>query len=127
MFPMEEYQAAIHTLEKCMTQLEPDGNNCAYCSDNDHQAFECRFNPLVAMKLRNTFLCYHCGKRFEGKAAREHFGHPEQSPTCIPGLLTMYRKTLETIATRNYPTGNTAEDIASQALPKPAQALRQKG
>ena len=33
-----------------MEQLEPDGRCCAICGDNDHQAFECAFNPLVKMR-----------------------------------------------------------------------------
>ncbi len=28
----------------CKGQTKPDGDNCAICSDNDHQAFECLHN-----------------------------------------------------------------------------------
>lgn len=30
----------------CHDQIIPDGENCTICSDNDHQAFECRFNAF---------------------------------------------------------------------------------
>ena len=49
MFTKEQYQVAIERLQQAMDQLEPDGKNCSVCGDNDHQAFECRFNPLVQM------------------------------------------------------------------------------
>ena len=44
------YEAAISALTMGMSQLEPDGKNCAICGDNDHQAFECSQNPLVLME-----------------------------------------------------------------------------
>lgn len=34
----------------CINQTKPDGNNCAICLDNDHQAFECRFNAFNRIK-----------------------------------------------------------------------------
>lgn len=33
----------------CMGQVRPDGGVCEICGDNDHQAFECRFNPFVRL------------------------------------------------------------------------------
>jgi hypothetical protein len=43
----QEYAEAIGQLKEAMTQLEPDGRCCAVCSDDGHQAWECRHNPLV--------------------------------------------------------------------------------
>lgn len=40
----------------CHGQTEPDGKNCAICSDNDHQAFECRFNAFK-MSGKEVKLC----------------------------------------------------------------------
>lgn len=42
-----EYVEAIRALLDGKTQLWPDGKNCAVCTDDGHQAFECRFNPVV--------------------------------------------------------------------------------
>lgn len=59
MITRSEYAEAIAALEKAVTQLEPDGKNCAICLDVDHQAWECRFNPVLAMRERdrlNDFL-----------------------------------------------------------------------
>ena len=50
MITRAEYEDAKAAIEKAATQLEPDGRNCAICLDTDHQAWECRFNPVVAMK-----------------------------------------------------------------------------
>ena len=46
MITEDDYDRAIAVLELAKTQLEPDGNCCAICGDNDHQAWECIFNPL---------------------------------------------------------------------------------
>lgn len=81
MFTKKDYENTIETIRLAMQQLDANGNNCSICGDNDHQAWECHFNPLVAMKLRNTYKCYHCGKIFEGKAAKEHFGTSDQKIT----------------------------------------------
>lgn len=34
----------------CNNQVEPDEKNCTICGNNDHQAFECRFNAFVVFK-----------------------------------------------------------------------------
>lgn len=48
-FTAEDYDEAIRRLHEGKKQLEPDGNCCSICGDGC-AAFECRFNPLVAMK-----------------------------------------------------------------------------
>lgn len=50
-FTLQDYQTAIENLRLGMTQLEPDGNECAICGDGGHQAMECGRNPLVAQQL----------------------------------------------------------------------------
>lgn len=50
-FTIEQYETAIKALQDGMTQLEPDGDSCHICHDTGHQAWECGFNPLVAMML----------------------------------------------------------------------------
>ena len=50
-FTAEQYDAAIEALQAGKTQLAPDGDNCHICHGQDHQAFECGFNPLRAMAL----------------------------------------------------------------------------
>jgi hypothetical protein len=49
-----QYQTAIADLEAARKQLVPDGNVCSVCEDGGHMAFECGFNPLVAMRLCRT-------------------------------------------------------------------------
>lgn len=53
-----EYEAAIAAIDKAKTQLEPDGRNCAICLDTDHQAWECRFNPVLAMIERDRLTAF---------------------------------------------------------------------
>lgn len=50
-FTPQDYQTAIENLQLGMTQLEPDGNDCAICGDVGHQAMECGRNPLVAQRI----------------------------------------------------------------------------
>lgn len=50
-FTREQYDQAIELLQLGKEQLEPDGRYCSICTDSDHMAFECGFNPLVAMKM----------------------------------------------------------------------------
>lgn len=45
-FTQEQYQEVISNLESAKGQLEPNGRDCAICSDSDHQAWECPHNPL---------------------------------------------------------------------------------
>jgi hypothetical protein len=52
----QQYEEMIADLQKGMTQLEPDGNYCAICTDSGHQAWECRFNPVVAFRQRDQLL-----------------------------------------------------------------------
>ncbi len=51
MFTKSQYDVAIKALQDASTQLEPDRYYCACCGDSGHRAFECGFNPLVAMAL----------------------------------------------------------------------------
>jgi hypothetical protein len=50
-FTRTQYETAIENLQDAMTQLQPDGRDCAICGDTGHQAFECGHNPLLAMQL----------------------------------------------------------------------------
>lgn len=74
----KEYVIIMSALEEAMNQLKPDGNCCAVCGDNDHQAWECNHNPAVLFKRYwNSpvlFKCFHCGKDFNEETAEEHFG-----------------------------------------------------
>lgn len=51
LFTTQQYQTAIENLRLGMTQLVPDGNECAICGDGGHQAMECGRNPLVAQSI----------------------------------------------------------------------------
>ena len=97
------YAIAIQYLEAARLQLEPDGGECTVCGGNDHQAFECEFNPLVMARtaLRRTvhqrggclpemsdaseYRCYHCGFVPQTDTeAREHYGESRQEiPACL--------------------------------------------
>lgn len=72
-FTRLDYKRAIRVLELGKKQLQPDGKNCIICGDNDHQAFECHHNPLVAMDLIDKYRCFHCGKWFSAEEAEGHF------------------------------------------------------
>lgn len=50
-FTAEQYDAAIKDLQAAREQLAPDGNCCSVCGDSGHMAYECGFNPLVAMHI----------------------------------------------------------------------------
>lgn len=50
-FTADQYDAAIEDLKLAKTQLEADGNHCAICEDSDHMAFECGWNPLLAIAM----------------------------------------------------------------------------
>lgn len=50
-FTAQHYDQAIAHLTEAKQQLEPDGNCCSVCGDSGHMAFECGFNPLVAISL----------------------------------------------------------------------------
>ena len=53
-FTAEQYDAAIKALQDAKSQLEPDGRCCVVCGDSGHQAFECGWNPLVAVAICRT-------------------------------------------------------------------------
>jgi hypothetical protein len=48
-FTAYQYQEAIKRLQDGMKQLEADGNCCSVCGDSGHMAYECGFNPLLAV------------------------------------------------------------------------------
>lgn len=50
-FTAKQYDEAIKNLTDAKLQLEPDGRNCVVCGDSGHQAFECGWNPLVAVEI----------------------------------------------------------------------------
>lgn len=50
-YTLEQYNEAIRRLQEAKQQLHADGQPCAVCGDDGHMAFECGFNPLVAMDL----------------------------------------------------------------------------
>jgi hypothetical protein len=50
MFTCADYNKAIAVLKLAKKQLKPDGKNCILCGDTDHQAFECRENPLYRIQ-----------------------------------------------------------------------------
>lgn len=80
-----DYDEAIEALQLAKSQMKPDGNNCAICSDG-HQAMHCHHNPLLKVRqlvqrLENQWLCFHCGAVFtDEESAREHFGENETVP-----------------------------------------------
>lgn len=71
-----DYELAIKRLRDAMTQLEPDGQNCAICEDSGHQAFECRFNVLAKAKRYDALIAgsaalheeLHSALRFEERS-----------------------------------------------------------
>lgn len=85
----EDYQKAIVSLKSAMTQIDPDGNNCAVCGDNDHQAWECHHNPLSRNYLyREHWRCYHCNEVFyDPKEAELHFGWKDNDPPACKNKL----------------------------------------
>ncbi len=83
-----DYQRALKALADGVGQLEPDGNVCAVCGDNGHQAWECHHNPARAMWVQWGYRCYHCGGLFFDKAAADHFGElDEQRPVACNALV----------------------------------------
>lgn len=51
MITLDEYLEAIKNILSAMSQLKSDGNNCAVCGDNGHQAWECHHNPVVLSRM----------------------------------------------------------------------------
>lgn len=66
-FTHEQYQKAIEHITDASTQLEPNGNGCHCCGDSGHQAFECGWNPLLAVAM-----CHDIAKRAEELHAQMH-------------------------------------------------------
>jgi hypothetical protein len=102
------YAAALQSLAAASTQVEPDGRDCAVCGGNDHQAFECEFNPLAMARLAvartvhqdglghgrgglpelsdaSEYRCFHCGHTPTSRAdAEQHFGSSNHEiPACL--------------------------------------------
>ncbi|MGD9156854.1 MAG: hypothetical protein PVG39_00470 [Desulfobacteraceae bacterium] len=81
-----DYVEIIHKCKLAMEQLKPDGNCCAVCGDNDHQAWECHFNPLSIDYQAQHYRCFHCGDIILGgdqKSGEAHFGSKDQIlPKC---------------------------------------------
>jgi len=50
-YTVTQYLTAINSLIDGLRQLEMDGFCCTICGSDDHFAFECGHNPLVAMTL----------------------------------------------------------------------------
>ena len=78
-FTIQEYEAALSGLMQGLTQMRPDGRECAICGDGDHQAQECPQNPLMLIRRgkrgEHEFRCYHCGVVCTTKKeADAHFG-----------------------------------------------------
>jgi len=93
LFKKCDYESAIVQIKACMEQLEPNGKNCSLCGDNDHQAFECTHNPLVALERIHEYKCFFCGNYFSGKDAEDHFGLTENdNPKCITVLMSLINK-----------------------------------
>jgi hypothetical protein len=67
-FTERQYDEAIERLAAAKAQLEPNGKCCAVCGDEGHQAFECRFNPLLAMHW-----CQLIAKQSDGLHDTLHF------------------------------------------------------
>lgn len=62
MFTSKDYMDVIQPLMAGLGQLRPDGNSCAICEDNGHQAWECHHNPLVIMAQQSAQI-EHMKKR----------------------------------------------------------------
>ncbi len=50
-FSIQQYDKALADIADAKGQLEPDGRVCVICHDSGHQAWECGWNPLLAMVL----------------------------------------------------------------------------
>ena len=48
-FTAYQYDEAIRRLQDAKQQLEADGHCCSICGDSGHMAYECGFNPLLAI------------------------------------------------------------------------------
>src|SRR5580700_3175367 len=50
-FTAYQYDQAIEYLRLAKEQLETDGHCCSVCGDSGHMAYQCGFNPLVAVAM----------------------------------------------------------------------------
>lgn len=50
-YTLEQYNEAIRRLQEGKQQLHAEARPCAICGDDGHLAYECGFNPLVAMDM----------------------------------------------------------------------------
>jgi hypothetical protein len=50
-FTAYQYDRAIEALQDAKKQLESEANPCSVCGDSGHLAYECGFNPLVAVAM----------------------------------------------------------------------------
>ena len=50
-FTTRQYAVARERLLDATLQLDPDGQCCAICHDTGHAAFECGWNPLLAIVM----------------------------------------------------------------------------
>jgi quinol monooxygenase YgiN len=88
----QDYRDAIDSLTNAMGQLEPDGKPCAVCGSGEHQAWECRHNPLACMydwSVEQThWRCFQCGEVFTNEeAAKLHFDVTDaNAPACMQTL-----------------------------------------
>lgn len=78
-YTKEQYEKAIERLTAAMTQLEPDGDGYHVCGDSGHQAFECGFNPLVAVTM-----CRQIASRADELHEQVHT-RPYEAPDREPG------------------------------------------
>lgn len=98
MWTVGDYLDALGKIQEGLKQLKPDGNPCAICGDDGHQAWECHHNPLVMMarakKADAEWRCYNCGKIFtDESSAHIHFGLNASDPPgcCADELTTLLR------------------------------------
>lgn len=50
-FTEYQYDRAIEALQDAKKQLEQEPYPCSVCGDSGHMAYECGFNPLVAVAM----------------------------------------------------------------------------
>ena len=102
---IKDYKKLIYTIKKAMEQLEPDGNCCSICGDNDHQAWECHHNPISIEYKSQYFKCFHCGLTFTTEeSAKEHFGGVEDLiPECVGGSYRPLENLLSKLPSTWYP------------------------
>lgn len=90
-FTKAHYERAIRDLTDAMTQLEPNGNGCHCCGDSGHQAFECGWNPLVAMAL-----CEHIASNANNLHDKVHAQVDDRTkPLTTRQLVDHYRLIIE--------------------------------